>query len=517
MIRLAVVLCASLAACSAQGSSEERGSASSGDYATILEAPPYTPIERFGPELYTPTLQDRRSIFADRIEQQNLPMLRRLKKDEMGNFGGIEWRWSDGPGNDGLGSLVGVAYFLRAPEQSLGRYTSDPLFSAAQGDFSRVEQDAVARGWADKIGRDIASEGFGNMSTPWLTIAVPRDRFETLSEEEDWDIPVNLTLRFSTYLETDLPPIADDVKAGIRHFPAADRMARPTPDFAPYDTIVLRDGCFFIDEDGDADPLVMFPFGTGVYRDAEGRIAFRSRNSHYQPRLARVGTRMQLGYREEVSDPPAELIETCGKHRVVLVKSLNQAAGYGNDWFAVREYRDREGITSAEAMRRANECLLAQERTMADNRLRGGREHPTQCARVFGIGGNPVVPPPPPPLLPGMQTHSATEPLFPPSPPKKLVPARNGVCRFEERNPAERPSELIATNHNSNMIFWADEGAALWDHPNGFIDEGMVIPGKRIVAAREGMKDLWIFPNRDGPIYLHSGPEIFACSQPEDW
>ena len=517
MIRLAVVLCASLAACSAQGSSEERGSASSGDYATILEAPPYTPIERFGPEPYTPTLQDRRSIFADRIEQQNLPMLRRLKKDEMGNFGGIEWRWSDGPGNDGLGSLVGVAYFLRAPEQSLGRYTSDPLFSAAQGDFSRVEQDAVARGWADKIGRDIASEGFGNMSTPWLSIAIPRDRFETLREEEDWDIPVNLTLRFSTYLETDLPPIADDVKADIRHFPAADRTAMPTPDLATYDTIVLRDGCFFIDEEGDADPLVMFPFGTGVYRDAEGRIAFRSRNSHYQPRLARVGTRMQLGYREEVSDPPAELIETCGKHRVVLVKSLNQAAGYGNDWFAVREYRDREGITSAEAMRRANECLLAQERTMADNRLRGGREHPTQCARVFGIGGNPVVPPPPPPLLPGMQTHSATEPLFPPSPPKKLVPARNGVCRFEERNPAERPSELIATNHNSNMIFWADEGAALWDHPNGFIDEGMVIPGKRIVAAREGMKDLWIFPNRDGPIYLHSGPEIFACSQPEDW
>ena len=40
---------------------------------------------------------------------------------------------------------------------------------------------------------------------------------------------------------------------------------------------------------------------------------------------------------------------------------------------------------------------------------------------------------------------------------------------------------------------------------------------ERIVAAREGMKDLWIFPNRDCPIYLHSGPEIFACSQPEDW
>ncbi|MXO76172.1 hypothetical protein GRI40_13215 [Altererythrobacter aerius] len=224
---------------------------------------------------------------------------------------------------------------------------------------------------------------------------------------------------------------------------------------ASFDAIVLRDGCFFIDEYGDDDPLVLFPFEAGVWRDEQGHVAFRPRVATDTRRFGRVGTRLQLGSRGEISDPPAELISACGNHRVAAVTSLDQAAGYGNDWFAVREYRDREGISSAEAMRRANECLLAQEQTMADNRLRGGREHPTQCAKLFGIWGNPVNPPPPspPPLLPGMQTQSATEPLFPPSPPKKLVPARNGVCRFEERNPAERPGELIATNRDSNMIF----------------------------------------------------------------
>jgi hypothetical protein len=61
------------------------------------------------------------------------------------------------------------------------------------------------------------------------------------------------------------------------------------------------------------------------------------------------------------------------------------------------------------------------------------------------------------------------------------------------------------------MIFWADRGAVLWDHPNGFTDEGMVIPGKRIVAAREGMKDLWISPAFDGDIMLFSGPDRFEC------
>ena len=85
------------------------------------------------------------------------------------------------------------------------------------------------------------------------------------------------------------------------------------------------------------------------------------------------------------------------------------------------------------------------------------------------------------------------------------------MCRFEERDPAERPRGLIQTNYRSNMIFWADRGVPLWDHPFNFTDEGMVIPGKRIVAAREGMKDLWISPEGDGDIMLYSGPDRFEC------
>ena len=517
MIRLAVALCASLAACSAQGSSEERGAASADDYATILEAPPYTPITTLGPAGYTPTIEDRRHRFADRLEERHLPMLRRLKKDEMGNFGGIEWRWKDGPDNDGLGTVSGVAFFLRDPPASLARYTSDPLFSAERAGFSRSDQDRIVREWEQRIGPEIASAGFGNMSVPWLSIFMVRAEFDTLREKRGWKLPANLLLRFEPRANPDLPRVAPDVAGQIRYFAQAEITSIPPPALATFDAIVLRDGCFFIDEQGNDDPLVLFPFETGVWRDEQEHLAFRPRVTTDTRRFGRVGTRLQLGYRGQVNDPPGELIAACGEHRVVAVTSLDQAAGYGNDWFAVREYRDREGISSAEAMRRVNECLLAQEQTMADNRLRGGREHPTQCAKRFGIWGNPVNPPPPPPLLPAMQSESATEPLFPPSPPKKLMPTRNGVCRFEEHDPAGRPRELIATNRDSNMIFWADEGAALWDHPNGFIDEGMVIPGKRIVAAREGVKDLWIFPNRDGPIYLHSGPEIFACSQPADW
>jgi len=178
---------------------------------------------------------------------------------------------------------------------------------------------------------------------------------------------------------------------------------------------------------------------------------------------------------------------------------------------SVQQYRDRHGLSTAEAIRRANACLLQQERTIADNRLDGGREHPTQCLKL-GLTANPVPPPPPlPPPGGGRGAAPAAVERLPAPPPKLLEPNRNGVCRFVERDPAERPRDLIQTNFRSNMIFWADRGAALWDHANGFTDEGMVIPGKRIVAAREGMKDLWISPARDADIMLYSGPDRFEC------
>lgn len=320
-------------------------------------------------------------------------MLRILKREEIGNFGGIEWRWRDGPENDGLGTVTGVAYFLNEPAATLRRYTRDPLFQPATAGFARTDQDRIAREWATRIG-DGASPGFGNMSVPWLDIAIPRAEFEAMRSAGRWDIPPNLLLRFSEWTEPDLPAVPDDLKSSVRYFPNEPRLAGPTPDLATYDAIVLRDGCFFIDEEGADDPLAMFPLGIGIYRDGEGHLAFRSRHSAHPRRLARVGTRMQLGYRAEVAEPPPALIEACGRHRVVTVKSLDQAAGYGGAWFAVKQNAAREGLSEPEAVRRANACLLEQERILTDNRLRGGKGEPVSCPTVIHI-------PPSPPPVPG--------------------------------------------------------------------------------------------------------------------
>jgi len=134
-----------LAACSAggeasRGDTEAAATDNVRTYATVLEAPPYPPIERLGPAPFERSLEDRRWLFADRVEERNLPLLRRIKRGEMGDFGGIDWRWENGPENDGLGRLTGVAYFLRAPAETLARYTRDPLFRAAKGDFARTDR-----------------------------------------------------------------------------------------------------------------------------------------------------------------------------------------------------------------------------------------------------------------------------------------------------------------------------------------------------------------------------------------
>lgn len=500
--RFALAALALLVACGSESGTTGAVAQKTSEYLTVLEAPPYPPIERLGPEPVPQTPERRRWLFEERVEERELPLLRRIKREEMGNFGGVEWRWRDGAQNGGLGELTGIVYFLREPEKTLAGYTRSPLYRAARGDFARSDQDRIVRGWAETIGRDVAYEGYGNMQVPHLTVALPRAEFEQLARTKGWRLPINLELRLEPRAEPDLPAVPADLQPLVRVFPQQRRLSGPLPDIATFDAIVLRDGCFFIDEPGENDPLVEFPLGVGVYRDRQGHLAFRPRYADDKRRLGRVGTRLQLGYRSQPRRASLEIARACGARTIVAIKSADQAAGYGSGWFAAKQYGEREGLSTAEAIRRANECLLAQEQVMADNRLRGGRKQPTQCPQTALV--NPLPPPLPPSEVPA-------DAEAPPRPPKLLEPNRNGVCQFVERDPAKRPDELIQTNHSSNMIFWADRGAALWDHANGFTDEGMVIPGKRIVAARKGMKDLWISPARDGDIMLYTGPDRFEC------
>ena len=60
-------------------------------------------------------------------------------------------------------------------------------------------------------------------------------------------------------------------------------------------------------------------------------------------------------------------------------------------WFAVQQNAAREGLSKAEALRQANDCLLEQERVLADKRLRGGMDEPQCCEMTILIPPTPPV------------------------------------------------------------------------------------------------------------------------------
>ncbi len=397
---LAMVLVVTYPACGKASPVEtenpsRKAAADHGAYATVLEAPPYPPIERLGPQPFERSLESKRWLHADLVEERHLPLLRRIKQGEMGNFGGIDWRWTDGRENGGLGRLTGVVYFLRSPTETLTRYTRDPLFQAAKGEFARTDQERVAEGWARRIGWNAATAGYGNMTVPELHITISRAEFDAEVRQNGWRLPANLKRRFDPRAEPDLPAISPDVAPLVRAFLHEPRISGPKPDIATFDVIVLRNGCFFIDGPGDQDPLAEVPFGVGVYRDAQGHLAFRPRYAADKRRFGRVGTRLQLGHRSEPRRAPPELKQECGADTIVTVTSVDQAAGYGASWTDLKRYRDRERLSSAEAMRRANNCLLAREKTLANARLHGGKAAELSCWHIPGADG-PVNQPPPP-------------------------------------------------------------------------------------------------------------------------
>ena len=91
------------------------------------------------------------------------------------------------------------------------------------------------------------------------------------------------------------------------------------------------------------------------------------------------------------------------------------------------------------------------------------------------------------------------------------VPEATDKCAIEERDPAERPKNLVPANFRSNVIFYQEPRGSLWGHV--YADGRAVAElrkGELIVAARLNKPDLWIRPLVDG-VTLEAGPYRLAC------
>ena len=127
------------------------------------------------------------------------------------------------------------------------------------------------------------------------------------------------------------PAVPPALSYYIRAFPQPAEPAGDVLSMGSAHTIVLRDGCFFLDREGDEDPLILFPYSTALVVDEEGYLAFGSR---YEPNTmgnVRVGLTAATGWYDEPSDPDPALAEACGKPLSVLQSAPFSGHSSGHD------------------------------------------------------------------------------------------------------------------------------------------------------------------------------------------
>ena len=96
---------------------------------------------------------------------------------------------------------------------------------------------------------------------------------------------------------------------------------------------------------------------------------------------------------------------------------------------------------------------------------------------------------------------------------QKLVPDETAECSFRERPASERPEGWVVTAWSGNMDLHTD-GYVLGQDPSAPWIEALWMKNKPVVAAREGMDDLWIEPQGDwGQVLLQIDGDRLTCKR----
>lgn len=159
--------------------------------------------------------------------------------------------------------------------------------SCSGGEQSREGANAAEATAPAGIPRDAAVTPSGHLTILEAPLPAP---FATLNDEN----PSRARLADRTP-ELVHPAVPPTLRRFIRAFPQAKKPNGDVLDLGSEHAIVLRDGCFFLDRNGDQDPLVHLPLHVGLTVDQDGYLAFRSRHEGQEDNV-RVGLQAQTGW-----------------------------------------------------------------------------------------------------------------------------------------------------------------------------------------------------------------------------
>lgn len=218
--------------------------------------------------------------------------------------------------------------FRRDAAARLNRVSTDPRFVAIDGGIPREELQPLFDVWWTRFApHRIAGAGavmeFDGVVEIQLTVDQPT--FEALARAEHWSIPDRVRLVFAPGAN---PHALDPaLMSEVRAFAREDRLPAVVLQAALSGRLILRDGCFRLQEQGDGEPLVLFGRDVELRRDAEGHLMVIDPTG----RQARVGERIVWSGPRGVQDDDAGVIAlraACGADPIVAIGEPESAVRF---------------------------------------------------------------------------------------------------------------------------------------------------------------------------------------------
>ena len=309
-------------------------------FLTVESAPASTPVPS------PPSPLSDKTIYAEiagvsneeaqkRLEQQQAVrpeferLMRRLRAEQRGNYTDAElihrpdWAY--------------LIYFKRQPEQTLRKYTRNPRFQARSARYTEEELRAISETWVERFRQERLFTGYGiNARQGRLDVdmIVSEEEYAAIAARKGWEpLPDFLQLRFEKGPVG--PAVEPALASAVRIFPQSNRNLGIHHQAGYSGRIVLRHGCFKVIGHDGKEQLAYFPREAGLYRDAQGYLALRTRTVPGR-HLGRIGEQFSWAGPIEVAEGAPmvrELRALCGSaplmHVAIPESSATFNARYG--------------------------------------------------------------------------------------------------------------------------------------------------------------------------------------------
>lgn len=271
-------------------------------------------------------------------------------------------------------------WFKHDAEQTLAKYTDNPLFIAREGGFTDTDLAASTEIWSARLNEIDGSASLGSNAMTGeveVMLGITEEKFRAIADEKGWTWGDDVKI---TFAEPPVPAFADpELIPLVRAFAREESSAVIQLTAGARGRIVADDGCFRLTaEKGQKGPLVLFGYDAQLDRDDEGYVIV-TRNGEDTYRIGEPAVWAGPNNYEEDWSSVIALRKACGDGEVVNVGHPDSQRSFSlpfADW--VLDYAKAKDMTYDEAWDEVIACMKRQGRK--DRNGIGARD---ECIRQY--------------------------------------------------------------------------------------------------------------------------------------